>query len=122
MAMIARIVDARAALDTQVWDFERRDRRGRRAAVPFVVDSLKNNEDVPEPDIPINPSWLNKSTRQTEIPEGIKRAIAADKREREEPRRTEQAKADRMALVEATARLRRNGTVPRFSCRRLRPA
>lgn len=77
---------------------------------------------MPEPDIPINPSWLNKSTRQTEIPEDIKRAIAAYKREREETRRTEQAKADRMALVEATARLRRNGTVPRFSCRRLRPA
>lgn len=32
-------------------------------------------------------------------PEGIKRAIAADKREREETRRTEQAKADRMALA-----------------------
>lgn len=77
---------------------------------------------MPEPDIPINPSWLNKSTRQTEIPEGIKRAIAAYKRGYEENRRTEQAKADRMALVEATARLRRNGTVPRFLCRCLRPA
>ena len=35
-------------------------------------------------------------------PEGIKRAIAAYKRGYEENRRTEQAKADHMALVEAT--------------------
>ena len=37
-------------------------------------------------------------------PEGIKRAIAAYKRGYEENRRTEQAKADRIALVEATAK------------------
>ena len=73
-ALIARIVDARTALDT------------------------------PELDIPINPSWLNKSTRQAEIHEDIKRIIAAYKRECEEARRTEQAKADRIALVEATAK------------------
>ena len=66
-ALIARIVDARAALDTQVKDFERRDREGRRAAVQCVVDNIKSCEGVPELDIPINPSWLNKSTRQAEI-------------------------------------------------------
>ncbi len=76
-ALIARIVDARAALDTQVKDFERRDREGRRAAVQFTVDSIKSCEGVPELDIPINPSWLNKSTRQAEILEDIKRIIAA---------------------------------------------
>ena len=76
-ALIARIVDARAALDTQVKDFERRDREGRRAAVQFTVDSIKRCEGVPELDIPINPSWLNKSTRQAEILEDIKRIIAA---------------------------------------------
>ena len=103
-ALIARIVDARAALDTQVKDFERRDREGRRAAVQFVVDNIKSCEGVPELDIPINPSWLNKSTRQAEIHEDIKRIIAAYKRECEEARRTEQAKADRIALVEATAK------------------
>lgn len=107
-ALIARIVDARAALDTQVKDFERRDREGRRAAVQFVVDNIKSCEGVPELDIPINPSWLNKSTRQAEIHEDIKRIIAAYKRECEETRRMEQAKADRIALVEATAR----GTPP----------
>ncbi|MEI3453053.1 MAG: DUF1351 domain-containing protein [Bilophila wadsworthia] len=69
-ALIARIVDARAALDTQVKDFERRDREGRRAAVQFTVDSIKSCEGVPELDIPINPSWLNKSTRQAEDPRG----------------------------------------------------
>ena len=31
---------------------------------------------MPELDIPINPSWLNKSTRQAEILEDIKRIIA----------------------------------------------
>ena len=103
-ALIARIVDARAALDTQVKDFERRDREGRRAAVQFTVDSIKSCEGVPELDIPINPSWLNKSTRQAEIHEDIKRIIAAYKRECEETRRMEQAKADRIALVEATAK------------------
>ena len=107
-ALIARIVDARAALDTQVKDFERRDREGRRAAVQCVVDNIKSCEGVPELDIPINPSWLNKSTRQAEIHEDIKRIIAAYKRECEETRRMEQAKADRIALVEATAR----GTPP----------
>ena len=76
-ALIARSVDARAALDTQVKDFERRDREGRRAAVQFTVDSIKSCEGVPELDIPINPSWLNKSTRQAEILEDIKRIIAA---------------------------------------------
>lgn len=76
-ALIARIVDARAALDTQVKDFERRDREGRRAAVQCVVDNIKSCEGVPELDIPINPSWLNKSTRQAEILEDIKRIIAA---------------------------------------------
>ncbi len=76
-ALIARIVDARAALDTQVKDFERRDREGRRAAVQFTVDNIKSCEGVPELDIPINPSWLNKSTRQAEILEDIKRIIAA---------------------------------------------
>ena len=76
-ALIARIVDARAALVTQVKDFERRDREGRRAAVHFTVDSIKSCEGVPELDIPINPSWLNKSTRQAEILEDIKRIIAA---------------------------------------------
>ena len=103
-ALIARIVDARAALDTQVKDFERRDREGRRAAAQCVVDNIKSCEGVPELDIPINPSWLNKSTRQAEIHEDIKRIIAAYKRECEETRRMEQAKADRIALVEATAR------------------
>ena len=103
-ALIARIVDARTALDTQVKDFERRDREGRRAAVQCVVDNIKSCEGVPELDIPINPSWLNKSTRQAEIHEDIKRIIAAYKRECEEARRTEQAKADRIALVEATAK------------------
>ena len=94
-ALIARIVDARAALDTQVKDFERRQ---------CVVDNIKSCEGVPELDIPINPSWLNKSTRQAEIHEDIKRIIAAYKRECEETRRMEQAKADRIALVEATAK------------------
>ena len=103
-ALIVRIVDARAALDTQVKDFERRDREGRRAAVQFTVDNIKSCEGVPELDIPINPSWLNKSTRQAEIHEDIKRIIAAYKRECEETRRMEQAKADRIALVEATAK------------------
>ena len=103
-ALIARIVDARAALDTQVKDFERRDREGRRAAVQCVVDNIKSCEGVPELDIPINPSWLNKSTRQAEFHEDIKRIIAAYKRECEETRRMEQAKADRIALVEATAK------------------
>ena len=103
-ALIARIVDARAALDTQVKDFERRDREGRRAAVQCVVDNIKSCEGVPELDIPINPSWLNKSTRQAEIHEDIKRIIAAYKRECEETRRMEQAKTDRLALVEATAK------------------
>ena len=93
-------MDARAALDTQVKDFERRDREGRRAAVQCVVDNIKSCEGVPELDIPINPSWLNKSTRQAEIHEDIKRIIAAYKRECEETRRMEQAKADRIALVE----------------------
>lgn len=36
-ALIARIVDARTALDMQVKDFERRDREGRRAAVQFTA-------------------------------------------------------------------------------------
>ena len=103
-ALVARVVEVREGLNRQVRDFEQRDREGRRATIQFTIDALKDGEGVPELDLPIKPSWLNKSTRQAEIHEDIKRIIAAYRRECEENRQKEQAKADRMALVEATAK------------------
>lgn len=103
-AMTARVIEAREGLNRQVKAFEQRDREGRRASVQFVIDSIKDGENVPELDIPIQSSWLNKSTRQAHIHEEIRRIIAAYKLAREETRREEQAKAARVALLEATVK------------------
>lgn len=103
-AMTIRVMEVRAGLSRQVKAFERRDREGRRSSVQFVIDSIKDGENVPELDIPIQPSWLNKSTRQAQIHEEVRRIVAAYKLAREEAHREEQAQADRMALVEATVK------------------
>lgn len=115
-ALIARIVDARTALDTQVKDFERRDREGRRTAVQFVVDNIKSCEGVPELDIPINPSWLNKSTR---ISNGSSPHTSGSAKK---PAGWNRPKPTASRWWRPRQRLRRKNTVSRFPCRSLRPA
>ena len=100
-ALVARVVEVRAGLDAQVKEFERRDREGRRKSVQFVIDSLKNGEKVPELDIPIKPSWLNKSIKQAQLHAEIQNVIAEYKRDKAAAEQLERAKADRATMVEA---------------------
>ena len=100
-ALVARVVEVRAGLDAQVKEFERRDREGRRQSVQFVIDSLKNGEKVPELDIPIKPSWLNKSIKQAQLHAEIQNVIAEYKRDKAAAEQLERAKADRATMVEA---------------------
>ena len=100
-ALVARVVEVRAGLDAQVKEFERRDREGRRQSVQFVIDSLKNGEKVPELDIPIKPSWLNKSIKAAQLHAEIQNVIAEYKRDKAAAEQLERAKADRATMVEA---------------------
>ena len=93
--------DEARALDAQVKEFEKRDREGRRASVQFVIDSLKNGEKVPELDIPIKPSWLNKSIKQAQLHAEIQNVIAEYKRDKAAAEQLERDKADRATMVEA---------------------
>ena len=100
-ALVARVVEVRAGLDAQVKEFEKRDREGRRASVQFVIDSLKNGEGVPELDIPIKESWLNKSIKAAQLHAEIQNVIAEYKRDKAAAEQLERAKADRATMVEA---------------------
>ena len=100
-ALVARVVEVRAGLDAQVKEFEKRDREGRRQSVQFVIDSLKNGEKVPELDIPIKPSWLNKSIKQAQLHAEIQNVIAEYKRDKAAAEQLERARADRATMVEA---------------------
>lgn len=100
-SLVARVVEVRAGLDAQVKEFEKRDREGRRASVQFVIDSLKNGEGVPELDIPIKESWLNKSIKQAQLHAEIQNVIAEYKRDKAAAEQLERAKADRATMVEA---------------------
>lgn len=99
--LVARVVEVRAGLDAQVKEFERRDREGRRQSVQFVIDSLKNGEKVPELDIPIKESWLNKSIKQAQLHAEIQNVIAEYKRDKAAAEQLERAKAARATMVEA---------------------
>lgn len=99
--LVARVVEVRAGLDAQVKEFERRDREGRRQSVQFVIDSLKNGEGVPELDIPIKESWLNKSIKQAQLHAEIQNVIAEYKRDKAAAEQLERAKAARATMVEA---------------------
>lgn len=99
--LVARVVEVRAGLDAQVKEFEKRDREGRRASVQFVIDSLKNGEDVPELDIPIKESWLNKSIKAAQLHAEIQNLILKHKRDKAAAEQLERVKADRATMVEA---------------------
>lgn len=100
-ALVARVVEVRAGLDAQVKEFEKRDREGRRQSVQFVIDSLKNGEKVPELDIPIKESWLNKSIKAAQLHAEIQNVIAEYKRDKAAAEQLERVKADRATMVEA---------------------
>lgn len=99
--MTARVLEVRAGLDAQVKEFERRDREGRRQNVQLVIDALKNGEKVPELDIPIKPSWLNKSIKQAQLHAEIQNIILKHKQDKAAAEQLERAKADRATMVEA---------------------
>ncbi len=100
-ALVARVVEVRAGLDAQVKEFERRDREGRRASVQLVIDGLKTSERVPELDIPIKPSWLNKSIKQAQLHAEIQNIILKYKQDKAAAEQLERARADRVTMVEA---------------------
>lgn len=103
-ALVARVVEVRAGLDAQVKEFEKRDREGRRASVQFVIDSLKNGEGVPELDIPIKESWLNKSIKAAQLHAEIQNVIAEHKRDKAAAEQLERARADRITMVESVVK------------------
>lgn len=100
----ARIIEVRSRLDAQVREFERIDREGRRQSVQFVIDSLKNGEGVPELDIPIKPSWLNKSTKAAQLHAEIQNIIIEYKRDKDAAEQLERAKSDRISMVESVVK------------------
>ena len=100
----ARIIEVRSRLDAQVREFERIDREGRRQSVQFVIDSLKNGEKVPELDIPIKPSWLNKSTKAAQLHAEIQNIIIGYKRDKAAAEQLERAKSDRISMVESVVK------------------
>ena len=100
----ARIIEVRSRLDAQVREFERIDREGRRQSVQFVIDSLKNGEGVPELDIPIKPSWLNKSTKAAQLHAEIQNIIIGYKRDKDAAEQLERAKSDRITMVESVVK------------------
>ena len=100
----ARIIEVRSRLDAQVREFERCDREGRRQSVQFVIDSLKNGEGVPELDIPIKPSWLNKSTKAAQLHAEIQNIIIEYKRDKDAAEQLERAKSDRITMVESVVK------------------
>lgn len=100
----ARIIEVRSRLDAQVREFERIDREGRRQSVQFVIDSLKNGEKVPELDIPIKPSWLNKSTKAAQLHAEIQNVIIEYKRDKDAAEQLERAKSDRISMVESVVK------------------
>ena len=100
----ARIIEVRSRLDAQVREFERIDREGRRQSVQFVIDSLKNGEGVPELDIPIKPSWLNKSTKAAQMHAEIQNIIIGYKRDKAAAEQLERAKSDRITMVESVVK------------------
>lgn len=100
----ARIIEVRSRLDAQVREFERIDREGRRQSVQFVIDSLKNGEGVPELDIPIKPSWLNKSTKAAQMHAEIQNIIIGYKRDKDAAEQLERAKSDRITMVESVVK------------------
>ena len=100
----ARIIEVRSRLDAQVKEFERIDREGRRQSVQFVIDSLKNGEKVPELDIPIKPSWLNKSAKAAQLHAEIQNIILKHKRDKDAAEQLERAKNDRITMVESVVK------------------
>ena len=100
----ARIIEVRSRLDAQVREFERIDREGRRQSVQFVIDSLKNGEGVPELDIPIRLSWLNKSTKAAQLHAEIQNIIIEYKRDKDAAEQLERAKSDRITMVESVVK------------------
>ena len=100
----ARIIEVRSRLDAQVREFERIDREGRRQSVQFVIDSLKNGEGVPELDIPIKPSWLNKSTKAAQLHAEIQNIIIEYKQGKAAAEQLERAKSDRITMVESVVK------------------
>lgn len=98
--MTARVLEVRAGLDAQVKEFERRDREGRRQNVQLVIDALKNDEGVPELDIPIKEPWLNKSIKQAQLHAEIQNIILKHKQDKTAAEQLERARADRATMVE----------------------
>ena len=105
-AVTARIIEVREGLNSQVKEFERRDREGRRKSVQSVIDSLKNGEKVPELDIPIKESWLNKSIKQAQLYAEIQNVILKYKQDKAAAEQLERARADRATMVEAALKAR----------------
>jgi hypothetical protein len=94
------IKNARAFLDEQVQAHIQRERDGRRASVKFIIDHQKHEFGCQNLDIPIQESWLNKTTRDKAITAEVQAIILDYKREQENAARLEQAKADRLLAIE----------------------
>lgn len=92
--------DTYAFLGDQVKAFEERAREEKRQQVQFLIDATKNEHQMQDMDIPIEPSWLNKSKPMKAVKAEVEAIILAQIKAERERRELEQAKKDRAASIE----------------------
>lgn len=92
-----------SALGSQVKAFEDAQREEKRKTVEALVleeVDAAYGTDGPRPHIPVQDSWLNKSTSLKSVREAVKDIIEKDKEAERQRRALEQAKQDRAAAIE----------------------
>lgn len=95
-----KVVDTRSFLDEQVKDHIRRERDSKRAHVQVMIDAQKDDHGCPGLEIPIQESWLNKTAKDKTTTAEILAIILAHKKAQEEAAALEQAKKDRVVMIE----------------------
>lgn len=93
------ITKARAGLDEQVKEFERRDRDSRRAAIQFMIDAAKDKAGLGDFGLPLDERWLNKTAKTSSVAAEIENLCLKESIRRTEALQLERAKQDRVTLV-----------------------
>lgn len=97
--MCAKVLQVRGVLDTQVKDFDQRDRESRRAKIQFMIDAAKTAASCTELSISIDERWLNKSASAKTTQAEIENIILKHQQEQAKAALLERAKQDRVDAV-----------------------
>lgn len=97
--MCAKVLQVRGALDTQVKDFDQRDRESRRAKVQLIIDAAKSAAACPDLSIPVDERWLNKSASAKTTQAEIENIIFKHQQEQAKAALLARAKQDRIDAV-----------------------